>query len=90
MADLAGKEMTDLLQNKSISIYKFAADFLEPRGIILADTKFEFGELDGEIILIDEILTPDSSRFWPKVKWQPGGPQASYDKQYLRDLSRNP
>ena len=85
MANMAGKEMTELLQGKSISVYKYAAEYLEPRGIILADTKFEFGEIDGEIILIDEILTPDSSRFWPKAKWKPGGPQASYDKQYLRD-----
>ena len=57
----------------------------DQKGIIIADTKFEFGSIDGEIILIDEILTPDSSRFWPRESYRPGGPQKSYDKQYLRD-----
>ncbi len=60
-------------------------EIAEQRGIIIADTKFEFGLCNGELILIDEVLTPDSSRFWPKQTYRPGGPQKSFDKQYLRD-----
>ena len=78
--DLAGK-----VKQLSLDIYKKGAALAAEKGIIIADTKFEFGRIDGELILIDEILTPDSSRFWPKTSYAPGGPQKSYDKQYLRD-----
>lgn len=73
------------LRDLTLRIYKDAAAHAEQRGILIADTKFEFGLIDGEIALADEVLTPDSSRFWPKDQWRPGGPQASYDKQYVRD-----
>ena len=69
----------------SIQIYKKGTEYAEEKDIIIADTKFEFGLYDDQLILIDEILTPDSSRFWPKETYRPGGPQLSYDKQYLRD-----
>jgi phosphoribosylaminoimidazole-succinocarboxamide synthase len=68
-----------------LAIYKKARDFAEGRGIIIADTKMEFGVKDKKLLLIDELLTPDSSRFWPKDGYQPGGPQRSFDKQFLRD-----
>jgi phosphoribosylaminoimidazole-succinocarboxamide synthase len=68
-----------------LSIYKKAADLAHERGIIIADTKFEFGVVDGEVILIDEVLTPDSSRFWPEDRYEPGRGQPSFDKQYVRD-----
>lgn len=84
-ADLVGKEVFNQLKEKSLAIYKKAFDYADEKGIILADTKFEFGFYDGKIILIDEILTPDSSRFWPKDKYEKGRAQASYDKQYVRD-----
>ncbi len=73
------------LREYSLTLYTKARDYADGRGIILADTKFEFGLRGGEIILIDEVLTPDSSRFWPKQGFQPGGPQPSFDKQYVRD-----
>jgi phosphoribosylaminoimidazole-succinocarboxamide synthase len=79
-ADLAGK-----LRDLTLTIYKKAADYARPRGIIIADTKFEFGVVNGQIVLADEVLTPDSSRFWPVETYSPGGPQPSYDKQYVRD-----
>ena len=85
MADLVGKELTHLLEDASLRLYSSAAAHCRERGIILADTKFEFGLLDGDIILIDEALTPDSSRFWPADAFKPGGPQPSFDKQYVRD-----
>lgn len=85
LADQIGSEMAGFLKNKSIEIYKRAGELALKKGIIIADTKFEFGELDGKIILIDEILTPDSSRFWPTDMHKPGQPQFSYDKQYVRD-----
>ena len=66
-------------------IYKKAQEFAEQRGILIADTKMEVGIKDGKLSLIDELLTPDSSRFWPKIKYLPGGPQKSFDKQFLRD-----
>jgi phosphoribosylaminoimidazole-succinocarboxamide synthase len=70
----------------SIALYEFAAQHARERGIIIADTKFEFGLLDdGELILIDEVFTPDSSRFWPADSYKPGGSQASFDKQFVRD-----
>jgi len=85
MADLVGKELTMELEEASLRLYSTAAEHCRRRGIILADTKFEFGLLDGEIILIDEALTPDSSRFWPADGFKPGGAQPSFDKQYVRD-----
>jgi phosphoribosylaminoimidazole-succinocarboxamide synthase len=83
--DIIGKENAQKLKELSLEIYKKAADFARTKGIIIADTKFEFGHIDGEIILIDEVLTPDSSRFWPEDLYKPGGSQPSFDKQYLRD-----
>lgn len=80
-----GNRVVDEIREKSLFLYKKAADYALKRGIIIADTKFEFGMLDGKIILIDEILTPDSSRFWPAVDYQPGVSQRSYDKQYIRN-----
>lgn len=80
-----GKELAENIKNLSIEIYKKGAQFAAQKGIIIADTKFEFGLIDNEIIIIDEILTPDSSRFWPKDSYKSGGSQLSFDKQYLRD-----
>jgi phosphoribosylaminoimidazole-succinocarboxamide synthase len=83
--EMLGNDLAVRLRNISMAIYERAVEFAEPRGIIIADTKFEFGLIDGELALIDEILTPDSSRFWPKDTYRPGGPQKSFDKQYVRD-----
>ena len=80
-----GKEMVEKLKDVSIALYEKASAYAESKGIIIADTKFEFGTLDGELILVDEVLTPDSSRFWPKDQYQPGKGQPSFDKQYVRD-----
>lgn len=85
VADELGEGLAKFLKEKSISIYKKAARYAKDKGIILADTKFEFGKVGDEIILIDEVLTPDSSRFWPKKDYQPGKPQKSFDKQFVRD-----
>ena len=85
MEEKIGKERTRFLQEKSLEIYQFASKYAEEKGIIICDTKFEFGEIDGEIILIDELLTPDSSRFWPKERWHPGRKQEDFDKQVVRD-----
>jgi len=85
MASMVGQELTDHLSSTSIAIYQAAAEYASERGIIIADTKFEFGERDGEVILIDEALTADSSRFWPADEYEPGRPQRSFDKQYVRD-----
>ena len=82
---MVGKETAEKLRDLSIEIYEKARDYAYQRGIIIADTKFEFGVKDGEIILVDELLTPDSSRFWPLDKYEPGKPQPSFDKQYVRD-----
>jgi phosphoribosylaminoimidazole-succinocarboxamide synthase len=84
-ANLIGKAKAEKIRDLSVAIYKKGADLADQKGIIIADTKFEFGSVGDDIILIDEILTPDSSRFWPKESYSPGGPQKSYDKQYLRD-----
>lgn len=84
-AGLVGKELADKARDISLELYRRAAAHAEPRGIILADTKFEFGLLNGELMWIDEALTPDSSRFWPAAYYSPGGPQASFDKQFVRD-----
>jgi len=90
-AEIIGKDKAEFIKQKSIELYKKAADYAETRGIIIADTKFEFGvdEKTGNIILIDEILTPDSSRFWPKDKYEVGKPQPSFDKQYVRDYTES-
>ncbi|MBN1849373.1 MAG: phosphoribosylaminoimidazolesuccinocarboxamide synthase [Deltaproteobacteria bacterium] len=80
-----GKETAEIVRSLSLRIYEFGRDLAISKGIIIADTKFEFGLDNGHIILIDEVLTPDSSRFWPMDQYRPGGPQQSFDKQYLRD-----
>jgi phosphoribosylaminoimidazole-succinocarboxamide synthase len=82
---IIGRELAQKLKTLSLTIYKKARDIAEKKGIIIADTKMEFGVKDKKLILIDELLTPDSSRFWPKNEYQPGGPQKSFDKQFLRD-----
>ncbi|MDY0132531.1 MAG: phosphoribosylaminoimidazolesuccinocarboxamide synthase [Desulforegulaceae bacterium] len=84
-AALIGNENAKRLKELTLEIYKKASDYALTKGIIIADTKFEFGIYDNEIILIDEVLTPDSSRFWPKSKYLPGGSQPSFDKQFVRD-----
>ncbi|MGH2597203.1 MAG: phosphoribosylaminoimidazolesuccinocarboxamide synthase [Actinomycetota bacterium] len=82
---LVGIGLAEKLKELTLTIYERAAAIALERGIILADTKFEFGFCDGELILIDEVCTPDSSRFWPADRYAPGGPQPSFDKQYVRD-----
>jgi phosphoribosylaminoimidazole-succinocarboxamide synthase len=84
-ASLIGKDLAEKVRTVSLEIYRRAADYAEPRGVILADTKFEFGLLNNHLIWIDEALTPDSSRFWPAAQYNPGGPQPSFDKQFVRD-----
>jgi len=85
MKDRVGVEIGNILKEKTLAVYNAARDYADTKGIIIADTKFEFGQLGNKIILIDEILTPDSSRFWPKDKYKPGGAQPSFDKQFVRD-----
>jgi phosphoribosylaminoimidazole-succinocarboxamide synthase len=85
MAEIVGLPLATKLRDISFAIYNKAAKVSEERGLILCDTKFEFGQLNGEVILIDEVLTPDSSRYWEKSKYQPGKGQDSIDKQYVRD-----
>jgi phosphoribosylaminoimidazole-succinocarboxamide synthase len=85
MVDRLGAELAGQLRDYSFAIYAAAAEHAEQNGIILADTKFEFGTDNEGVLLIDEVLTPDSSRFWPRDGYQPGGPQPSFDKQYVRD-----
>ena len=84
-ASVVGKELAERVRTISLEIYRRAAAYAEPRGVILADTKFEFGLLGNQLIWIDEALTPDSSRFWPAAQYKPGGPQPSFDKQFVRD-----
>ncbi|MDY4535549.1 MAG: phosphoribosylaminoimidazolesuccinocarboxamide synthase [Tractidigestivibacter sp.] len=84
-AQIVGEQTAAQLRDASLAIYKAAAEYAATRGIIIADTKFEFGLIDGKLTLIDECLTPDSSRFWPSEGYQPGRVQPSYDKQYVRD-----
>jgi len=84
-AKTIGRQTTGLLHDLTLMVYAKAADHAESCGIILADTKFEFGWHDGELLLADEVLTPDSSRFWPRDRYSPGGPQKSFDKQFVRD-----
>lgn len=83
--EIIGRETAERLRDISLKLYNFAHEFLEERGIVIADTKFEFGRLGDEILLIDEALTPDSSRFWVKGSFEAGGEPISYDKQYVRD-----
>ena len=85
MNDIVGLELGKKLEAISIELYKTAADFALSKGIIIADTKFEFGMINGELTLIDEVLTPDSSRFWPEDSYQPGSSPMSFDKQFVRD-----
>ncbi len=85
MKEIIGKEKAEKVREISIKLYKFAYEYAYKRGIIIADTKFEFGEVDGEIVLIDEALTPDSSRFWPVDSYKEGENPPSFDKQYVRD-----
>lgn len=86
LSELVGKETAAELERLTLTIYAFAAAWLAPRGLILADTKLEFGRKDGKLILIDEMITPDSSRVWKAVSYQPGTSPASFDKQYVRDF----
>ena len=85
MEEIVGSQRAKEISEISIALYQRAADYARTKGIIIADTKFELGEVDGKLILIDEVLTPDSSRFWPEDKYEPGKSQPSFDKQYLRD-----
>ncbi len=85
MVEIVGAEMAEELRQRSIDTYLRGAEYAREKGIIIADTKFEWGTVDGELILIDELLTPDSSRFWPADKYEPGHGQPSYDKQFVRD-----
>ncbi len=85
MKELVGKEDAEKMKDLSLKIYKEGAKYALKKGIIIADTKFEFGKIDDKIILVDEILTPDSSRFWPADLYEPGKSQPSFDKQYVRD-----
>jgi phosphoribosylaminoimidazole-succinocarboxamide synthase len=84
-AKITGAEIAERARDASLKIYNYARDYARQRGIIIADTKFEFGLLDGKLILIDEVLTPDSSRFWPADQYLPGKGQPSFDKQFVRD-----
>ncbi|MGA7270633.1 MAG: phosphoribosylaminoimidazolesuccinocarboxamide synthase [Acidimicrobiia bacterium] len=83
--DLLGDDLYGELKRRSVDIYTRAAEYAAERGVILADTKFEFGHVGDELLLIDEVLTPDSSRYWPVDEWKPGNPVPSFDKQYVRD-----
>ncbi len=86
IVELIGEELASQVKDASLKIYAFASNYALERGIIIADTKFEFGlDADGKLYLMDEVLTPDSSRFWPKDSWQPGSSPPSYDKQFVRD-----
>lgn len=85
MAEIVGQETADELKRKSLEVYEKGRDYAAAKGIILADTKFEWGWHDGELILIDEVLTPDSSRFWPADQYEEGRNQVSFDKQFVRE-----
>jgi phosphoribosylaminoimidazole-succinocarboxamide synthase len=85
VVELIGEEAANAVKIRSVALYEYAAQYALQRGIIIADTKFEFGIVDGEPIVIDEMLTPDSSRFWPAADFEPGRGQASFDKQFVRD-----
>ena len=85
MRELAGERLTRELEEKSIALYCFAAEYARRRGVIIADTKLEFGTAEGKLILVDELFTPDSSRFWQVKSYQPGQSQPAFDKQLVRD-----
>ncbi len=85
MCNRIGRETAETLRDRSIDIYTRAREYAKTRGILIADTKFEWGWHDGELLLIDEVLTPDSSRFWPAEEYEPGHPQPSFDKQFVRE-----
>jgi len=85
VVEMAGARAANAMKVRALALYRYGRDYALSRGIIIADTKFEFGWLDDEVILIDEALTPDSSRFWPADEYRPGGPQPSFDKQFVRD-----
>ena len=85
VVDLIGERAASVIRARTLAVYGFARDYARKRGIIIADTKLEFGWVDDELIVIDEVLTPDSSRFWPADSYQPGQAQPSFDKQYVRD-----
>jgi phosphoribosylaminoimidazole-succinocarboxamide synthase len=85
MSEIVGDERAVEMRSATLDLYETGRSFAEKRGIIIADTKFEFGVIDGELALIDEVLSPDSSRFWPADEYEPGRPQASFDKQFVRD-----
>jgi len=85
MSEICGRELAEQVRDVTLKIYCRARDIAAEKGIIIADTKFEYGLYEGSLIIIDECLTPDSSRFWPKDLYRPGGPQPSFDKQFLRD-----
>jgi phosphoribosylaminoimidazole-succinocarboxamide synthase len=85
MVGIVGEDVGTQLRDKSVAVYSKAREHASARGIIIADTKFEFGDIDGRVTLIDEVLTPDSSRFWPAGDYEPGRSQASFDKQFVRD-----
>jgi len=85
VSTLVGADIAEQLRSLTLRLYARASQYAETRGIIIADTKFEFGTAGGQLVLADEVLTPDSSRFWPRAMYHPGGPQPSYDKQYVRD-----
>ena len=85
MVEIVGSDVSQALRRRSIDVYTRAREYARTRGILIADTKFEWGWHDEKLILIDEVLTPDSSRFWPADQFQPGRPQPSYDKQFVRD-----
>jgi phosphoribosylaminoimidazole-succinocarboxamide synthase len=85
VVEMASARAANAMKVRALALYRYGRDYALSRGIIIADTKFEFGWLDDEVILIDEALTPDSSRFWPADEYRPGGPQPSFDKQFVRD-----
>lgn len=85
VVQMAGERAANAMKVRALAVYRYGRDYAASRGIVIADTKFEFGWLDDEVILIDEALTPDSSRFWPADEYRPGGPQPSFDKQFVRD-----
>ncbi|MGH3441385.1 MAG: phosphoribosylaminoimidazolesuccinocarboxamide synthase [Nitriliruptorales bacterium] len=87
VADALGEGLATTLRELTLGLYRFGRDYARERGILLADTKFEFGMVDGEVLLIDEVLTPDSSRYWPADDYEPGRVQASFDKQFVRDYA---
>ena len=83
--EIVGRDLAEELRRRSLRIFRRGSEYARQRGILIADTKFEFGRVGGELLLIDEVLTPDSSRFWPADQYAPGRGQPSFDKQFVRD-----